>query len=184
MFCRLNWPASVPSYDSLPREAQPRVCLPLLKIIQKRMRKARASVVSLRLAGGTYYGQLYRWAKSLFILGDCANGELPENLLPLIMGARMVTLDKGGPDGGVRPVAVGELFIKMAEVGALTTVVKEAAIFLAKGGQVGVATKGGLDYIIHSVQAALLTDAEIVVALIFYFIFLTLQMLMVRFLAS
>ena len=143
----------------------PRVCLPTLKVLQRRVRKGRAFGVSGWVVEHTM-GNFTDGQHLYSFLGDCANGELPDQMMKFMMGARMVPLDKGGPDGGVRPVAVGELFVKMAAVGALTTVVREAALFLAKEGQVGVSTKGGLDYIIHSVHAALLTDEEMVAALI------------------
>ena len=150
--------------EPVPLDSLPRVVLPPLKDIQRRVRKARAPGLSPWQVEHTM-GNFTDGRHLYSFLGDCANGVLPKLLCPFMMGARMVPLDKG-VDGGVRPVAVGELFVKMAAVGALSTVVKDAAIFLAKEGQVGVSTKGGLDYIIQSVQAGLLTDAEMVVALI------------------
>ena len=127
------------------------------------MRKARAPGISGWVVEHLM-GKLTDGKHLHAFLIDVANGRLPPLMKPYMMGARMVPLRKD--NDGVRPVAVGELFAKMAAVGALSTVMEKVAAFLAKEGQMGVATKGGLDFIIQSVTAALKLDEGVVVALI------------------
>ena len=155
-------PQPAPPADSAAEAELPEGAFSLGEVFAK-MKKARACGISGWVIEHLM-GRLTDGKHLHAFLIDIANGRLPSGMKPYMMGARMVPLRKD--NDGVRPVAVGELFVKMAAVGALSTVMDKVASFLAKEGQLGVATKGGLDFIIHSVTAVLKTDAKAVVALI------------------
>jgi len=65
----------------------------------------------------------------------------------LLCSSRLVALEK--PDGGVRPIAVGELIYRLCTKAVLRTTFKPD--FLSTG-QFGVGTKGGVEPIIRAVQ--------------------------------
>jgi hypothetical protein len=88
------------------------------------------------------------------LLKDIINGNLPERARQLLLSSRLVALMK--PDGKYRPIAVGELFYRLAGVIAVSKVTKAAAALLAPH-QLGVGVSSGAERIVHSLQH-LLTD--------------------------
>lgn len=76
-------------------------------------------------------------------------GEMPTELTPWITGAPLTPLKK--PDGGVRPIAVGETLRRIVSSIALSRVVQRARDHLAPF-QLGVATKNGSETIIHATR--------------------------------
>ena len=88
------------------------------------------------------------------MLCDLARGLVHPSVRKRIVAGAVIALPK--PDGGVRPIALGEVFVKMA-----TRIVLEAsATALAKrfrGIQYGVSYSGGAEYIVHSTRAFMRT---------------------------
>jgi hypothetical protein len=90
------------------------------------------------------------------LLKDILNGNLPERARQWLLASRLVILLK--PDGKYRPIAVGELFYRLAGVIAVRKVTKDAAALLAPH-QLGVGVASGAEQIIHSLQHSL-TDKD------------------------
>lgn len=83
------------------------------------------------------------------------SGELPrcgELLDSLLLGLQK-------PAGGVRPIAVGEVWYRLAGLCALEVVGREAGNSLAPL-QVGCGTRGGVDAVAHGVATALAADPQ------------------------
>ena len=91
------------------------------------------------------------------LLRDIINGELPDDARQLLLASRLVALTKPNSDG-YRPIAVGELFYKLAAVVAVRRVSAEAAQLLAPQ-QYGIGMAAGAEKIIHSLQHEL-TDTD------------------------
>ena len=83
------------------------------------------------------------------------SGALPRE--SFVLGSVLVGLQKA--DGGVRPIAVGEAWYRMAMLCALHDVGHAAGAGLAPM-QVGVGTDGGVDAVAWSVATALLEDEQ------------------------
>jgi hypothetical protein len=84
------------------------------------------------------------------------SGSLPRSsfvLKSVMVG--LLKLTDGVPSGGVRPIAIGEAWYRLAMLCALTDV--GAAVGLAPG-QVGVGTRGGVDAVAHAIATALEAD--------------------------
>ena len=64
------------------------------------------------------------------LLRDIVNGELPDDARQLLLTSRLVALAKPNSDG-CRPIAVGELFYRLAAIVAVRRVSSEAAVLLA-----------------------------------------------------
>ncbi len=82
-------------------------------------------------------------------LSELATGKGPEQLAPWIAGAPLTALRKD--DNGVRPIAVGETIRRLISSTLLarsTTLVRELLCPL----QVGVATSGGCEAVVHAVR--------------------------------
>lgn len=76
-----------------------------------------------------------------------ANGTVPEEVRRILYGATLIALEK--KDGGVRPVAVGELLRRCAAkllCGVASTLAKN---LLLPTGQVAVGVKGGIEAAVH-----------------------------------
>ena len=86
------------------------------------------------------------------LLKDILNGQLPERARQLLLASRLVALMK--PDGKYRPIAVGELFYRLAAVIAVRKVTQAAAVLLAPH-QLGVGVDSGAEQIVHSLQHSL-----------------------------
>jgi hypothetical protein len=85
-------------------------------------------------------------------------GTLPRSAF--ILESVLVGLQKltdGVPNGGVRPIAIGEAWYRLAMLCALTDVGSAVGAGLAPM-QVGVGTRGGVDAVAHAVVSALETD--------------------------
>ena len=84
------------------------------------------------------------------LLRDIINGELPDDARQLLLASRLVALTKPNSDG-YRPIAVGELFYRLAAIVAVRRVSNEAALLLAPH-QFGIGVAAGAEKIIHSMQ--------------------------------
>ena len=94
------------------------------------------------------------------LLRDVVNGELPDDARQLLLASRLVALAKPNSDG-YRPIAVGELFYRLAAIVAVRRVSSEAAVLLAPH-QYGVGVSAGAEKIIHSLQHELVdTDKRL-----------------------
>jgi hypothetical protein len=83
------------------------------------------------------------------LLRDIINGSLPEQARQYLLASRLVGLNK--PTGGARPIAVGELFYRLAGIIAVSKVVSPAAALLAPH-QYGVGVSCGAERIVHSLS--------------------------------
>ena len=91
------------------------------------------------------------------LLKDIINGNLPERARQLLLASRLVALAK--PNGGkYRPIAVGELFYRVAGVIIVRKVTADAAALLAPH-QLGVGVRSGAERVVHSLQHSL-TDKD------------------------
>jgi len=90
------------------------------------------------------------------LLKDIVNGNLPERARELLLACRAVALNK--PTGGYRPIAVGELFYRLAGVIVVRKVTGAAATLFAPH-QYGVGVPSGAERILHSLQHTL-TDTR------------------------
>ena len=95
------------------------------------------------------------------LLKDIINGSLPEEARQYLLASRLV-IDK--PTGGIHPIAVGELFYRLAGIIAVSKVVSPAAALLAPH-QYGVGVSCGAERIVHSLQHSL-TDGVAKLALL------------------
>ena len=91
------------------------------------------------------------------LLRDIVNGELPDDARQLLLTSRLVALNKPNSDG-YRPIAVGELFYRLAAIVAVIRVSTEAAQLLAPH-QYGMGVAAGAEKIVHSAQHEL-TDTD------------------------
>ena len=94
------------------------------------------------------------------LLGAIAGGLLPQ--LPELTDSRLIALLK--PDGGVRPIAIGEVFYRLAGLCALAASPGLGPSLAPL--QLGVSTRGGAQTIGHAAQAALEADDELVLFLL------------------
>ena len=83
------------------------------------------------------------------------SAQLPRDCF--ILESSLVGLQK--PTGGVRPIAIGEAWYRLAMLCALSEVGAAVGAELAPL-QVGVGTRGGVDAVAHAVSAALATDPQ------------------------
>ena len=96
------------------------------------------------------------------LLKDIINGNVPERARQLLLASRLVALNK--PTGGFRPIAMGEVFYRMASVLMVRKATNAAATILQPH-QFGVGVKCGAECIVHSLQHSL-TDPQHKVALL------------------
>jgi hypothetical protein len=97
------------------------------------------------------------------LLQDIINDNIPACVQPHILACRLVAINKPG-GGGVRPIAVGEMFYRLAAAIAVKRVVPEA-INLFSPHQYGVGLSDGCQRVIHSLQHELTSDNRRLVAL-------------------
>jgi hypothetical protein len=86
------------------------------------------------------------------LLKDIINGNLPERARQLLLSSRLVALTK--TVGKYRPIAVGELFPRLAGKLAMRKVTSAATTLLAPH-QLGVGVASGAERIVHSLQHTL-----------------------------
>ena len=91
------------------------------------------------------------------LLRDIVNGALPDEARQLLLASRLVALTKPSGDG-YRPIAVGELFYRLAAIVAVRRVSSEAARLLSPH-QFGIGVPAGGEKIVHSLQHEL-TDTS------------------------
>ena len=91
------------------------------------------------------------------LLNTVISGELPQ--LPELLASTLIPFEK--PTGGVRPIAVGEVWFRLAGLCALSTC-REVGLSLAPLQQ-GVGVAGGAQNIGHALEAATASDPELVV---------------------
>jgi hypothetical protein len=96
------------------------------------------------------------------LLKDIINGNLPDRARQLLLACRAVAMAK--PTGGYRPIAVGEMFYRLAGVIVVRKVTDAAATLLAPH-QYGVGVLSGAEKILHSLQHTL-TDKSAKLALL------------------
>jgi hypothetical protein len=86
------------------------------------------------------------------------SGSLPRSsfVLESVM-VGLLKLTDGAPNGGVRPIAIGEAWYRLAMLCALTDVGAAVGAGLAPV-QVGVGTRGGVDAVAHAIATALEAD--------------------------
>jgi hypothetical protein len=97
------------------------------------------------------------------LLKDIINGNLPERARQLLLASRLVALAKPN-SGKYRPIAVGELFYRLAGVIVVRKVTADAAALLTPH-QLGVGVRCGAEQILHSLQHSL-TDKDTKCALL------------------
>ena len=83
------------------------------------------------------------------MITDLINGELAEEVMRRIKRARLVAVPK--PQQGVRPIAVGEVWLKLAEIVLLQRHEKKLVPLFAPY-QFGVMVKSGCKHIIHKLN--------------------------------
>lgn len=81
------------------------------------------------------------------LLKNISRGKEPSGIAAWISGAPLTELKK--KCGGVRPISVGETLLRMVRAILMARVSEEAKKYLEPT-QVGVATKGGTDPIVHA----------------------------------
>jgi hypothetical protein len=86
------------------------------------------------------------------VLKDIVNGTIPEQARQYVLASRLFGITK--PDNGARPIAVGELFYKLAGVLAVRNVTAAAATLLAPH-QYGVGVASGCEGMVHAMQHTL-----------------------------
>ena len=92
----------------------------------------------------------------LALLRDIINGDVPDEARELLLASRLVALSK--PNGGCRPIAVGEQLYRLAAIVATSRVCEAAAPLLAPH-QYGVGVPAGAERILHALQHKL-TDRD------------------------
>ena len=97
-------------------------------------------------------------AQALRILvQDIFNGELDDNARSYLVASRLIPADKS--DGGIRPIAVNEVFYKLAAMYG-TEIVKEKFKTIFEPTQLGVGARGGSGRAVHLVQSGLETMGD------------------------
>ena len=92
-----------------------------------------------------------------FLLQDITTGRIPPAVRPHITATRLIALAK--PNGAPRPIAMGELFYRVAAVYAVRSVSDVARQLLAPH-QYGVGVPGGCEHIVHCMQHSLSDSAD------------------------
>ncbi|CAI7927971.1 unnamed protein product [Closterium sp. NIES-54] len=91
------------------------------------------------------------------LVNTILHGNLPEEVCSLLTSSRLIALAK--PEGGTRPIAVGECVLRLAEKSALSTLADAArAHFLPL--QYCVAVQGGSEAIIHAARSYMSTHSD------------------------
>ena len=86
------------------------------------------------------------------IVSDITIGRIPPAVRPHITATRLIALAK--PNGATRPIAMGELFYRIAAVRAVRSVAKVSRELLAPH-QHGIGLAGGCEHIVHCMQHSL-----------------------------
>ena len=92
------------------------------------------------------------------LLKDIINGDLPRSAQQLLLSSRLVALNKPSGDG-LRPIAMGELFYRLAAL-IMTRKVALTAASLLSPHQYGVGVSSGAECVVHSLQHALTDNSR------------------------
>ena len=92
------------------------------------------------------------------MLLDVINGKVADEVMTRLKRARLVAIPKA--DGGIRPVAVGEMFLKLAEVVMLQKYERSLGTLFAPW-QYGVSQKSGCESIVHQLQESYMKGEKI-----------------------
>ena len=84
------------------------------------------------------------------VINIILSGRVPQAIRPIVYGANLIALTK--KDGGVRPIAVGEVFRRVAAKCALYVIEKDVAA-ITYPSQLGSGVRGGIDDAIHAARA-------------------------------
>jgi hypothetical protein len=84
--------------------------------------------------------------------------QIPAEAHALLHGGVLYPLRKA--NGGIRPIVVGNIFIKAIGKAIVKTLSKKFQEFFLPRGQVGVATPGGTDALIHAVRLATISHPD------------------------
>jgi hypothetical protein len=82
---------------------------------------------------------------------DILNNELPASIRPHLLACRLIASNKPNGSKGIRPIAIGELFYRVAATLAVRQVA-EKAVRLLQPQQFGVGLSSGCERIIHALQ--------------------------------
>ena len=77
---------------------------------------------------------------------------MPEEVAPFLCGARLHAAAK--KDGGIRPIAVGNLLQRLVAKCCASRLQERAAVLFSPH-QLGVGVRGGCEVIVHTVRRAL-----------------------------
>lgn len=88
------------------------------------------------------------------LITNIINGDIPNQVKHLFTSSRLVALGK--KKGGVRPVAIGEVFYRIAAAHAFR-VVREYMAELLSPHQYGIGISNGCEKIIHNISHSLTT---------------------------
>ena len=88
----------------------------------------------------------------LRLMQDLCNDNIPDSIRDLLLSSHLVAIQK--PSGGLRPIAIGELFYRIAGSIAVRRVRADATSLLAPH-QFGFGLRNGCERIVHSLQHAL-----------------------------
>jgi hypothetical protein len=83
-------------------------------------------------------------------VADIARGDVPADARPFLFGARLVALVK--KQGGVRPIACGDVFRRLAGKWLCAKVRREASTFFGSLQQAGVCVERGAEGLVHTVR--------------------------------
>ena len=84
------------------------------------------------------------------VLQDIINGNLPDSIKPFLLQSTLIGVEKNN-GASIRPIAIGEIFYRVAATLALQTI-RDAISNLLKPIQLGVGVSGGCEAIIHNLQ--------------------------------
>jgi len=98
----------------------------------------------------TCLAELTRWLNALL------DGSINSQLAPWVVGAPLTAIRK--PTSGVRPIAVGETFRRLASRLCCSAVRKRMPQVFLPSGQLGVGISGGLEAAIHGVRSYLCSN--------------------------
>jgi hypothetical protein len=97
------------------------------------------------------------------LIQDITNGTLPDSTKPFLLPSNLIGIDKNS-GASVRPIAIGEVFYRIAAYrGQLY--VQHVAKDLLQPIQLGVATSGGCEAVVHNLQHVLEQNHQPVAAL-------------------
>jgi hypothetical protein len=85
-------------------------------------------------------------------------GDLPHCVRNILLTSLLLPINK--PGGGIRPIAIGELFVRIASRHALSCIDNNALQHLFLPHQFGVGVANGCETVVHTIQHALANTSE------------------------